>query len=204
MSIYDLSNKYYLSISPSHSDRHDVACRAVLLRTHYVDVLHIHVLHHYPECADMRVDLKHRVHIERTSACTAAAAPRRTVGYIHIEHFCAGIRHCSVRTYRLEPALPGAAYFGEVHHVQIFTRTPESIGCRRIAMVGLGQRSFNDMVHQDAMSQYLLKYPYAEGACFEYQNRIDESFNAFYAMRDGFDAVLCPNAFVAVADLARR
>ena len=74
-------------------------------------------------------------------------------------------------------------------------------GCRRIAMVGLGQRSFNDMVHQDAMSQYLLKYPYAEGACFEYQNRIDESFNAFYAMRDGFDAVLCPNAFVAVAFL---
>lgn len=74
-------------------------------------------------------------------------------------------------------------------------------GCRRIAMVGLGQRSFNDMVHQDAMAQYLLKYPYAEGACFEYQNRIDESFNAFYAMRDGFDAVLCPNAFVAVAFL---
>ena len=101
----------------------------------------------------MRVDLKHRVHIERTSACTAAATPRRTVGYIHIEHFCAGIRHCSVRTYRLEPALPGAAYFGEVHHVQIFTRTPESIGCRRIA---IGQDVFSDLPHEYVRHIHLL------------------------------------------------
>ena len=73
-------------------------------------------------------------------------------------------------------------------------------GCRRNG--GLGAAFFcNNMVHQDAMSQYLLKYPYAEGACFEYQNRIDESFNAFYAMRDGFDAVVSANAFVAVAFL---
>ncbi len=74
-------------------------------------------------------------------------------------------------------------------------------GCRHIALVGLGKRSFNDMVHRDAMTQYLLKYPHADGMCFEYQNRIDESFETFDSVKKGFDAVLCPNAFVAVAFL---
>lgn len=74
-------------------------------------------------------------------------------------------------------------------------------GCHHIALVGLGKRSFNDMVHRDAMIKHLLKYPYADGRCFEYQNRIDESFEMFDPVRKHFDAVLCPNAFVAVAFL---
>jgi hypothetical protein len=75
-------------------------------------------------------------------------------------------------------------------------------GCRRIALVGCGERSVNDTVHSDAMQKYLSKYhPDAFGQTFWYYTRIAESFQEFLAHRPAFDAVLCPNDFAAVAFL---
>ena len=74
-------------------------------------------------------------------------------------------------------------------------------GCRHIALVGVGKRSANDMVHSYAMKLHLAKFSFADGECFEYTNGIDESFQAFDRCRERFDAVMCPNAFVAVAFL---
>lgn len=74
-------------------------------------------------------------------------------------------------------------------------------GCRHIALVGVGRHSSNDSVHSYAFLQYLAKQPMAEGECFEYTSRVDESFDAFSVCRRHFDAVICPNAFVAVAFL---
>lgn len=75
------------------------------------------------------------------------------------------------------------------------------MGCRSIALIGVGKHSVNDLVHTSAMFGYLAKHPYARGKCFEYGNHIDESFEAFYTAWQSFDAVLCTNAFVAVAFL---
>lgn len=74
-------------------------------------------------------------------------------------------------------------------------------GCRHIALVGVGRHSSNDSVHRYAFLQHLAKQPMAEGECFEYTARVDESFDAFNVCRRQFDAVICPNAFVAVAFL---
>lgn len=75
-------------------------------------------------------------------------------------------------------------------------------GCRRIALVGCGERSVNDMVHSDAMEKYLSKHhPEAYGRTFWYCARIAESFQELLAHRPTFDAVLCPNDFAAVAFL---
>ena len=72
-------------------------------------------------------------------------------------------------------------------------------GCRRIALVGCGDRSVNDMVHSDAMERYLRKSGRARGRSFWYQARISESFESFLSQKANFDAVLCPNDFAAVA-----
>lgn len=75
-------------------------------------------------------------------------------------------------------------------------------GCRRIALVGCGERSVNDTVHSDAMEKYLSKrHQEAFGQTFWYYTRIAESFQEFLAHRPAFDAVLCPNDFAAVAFL---
>lgn len=74
-------------------------------------------------------------------------------------------------------------------------------GCRHIALVGVGKHSSNDSVHSYALLQYLAKQPMAEGACFEYTHQVEESFEAFHSCWKHFDAVVCPNAFAAVAFL---
>lgn len=71
-------------------------------------------------------------------------------------------------------------------------------GCRRIALVGSGDRSVNDMVHSDAMERHLRKHPGTVGESFCYRKSITESFDMF-AAAPRFDAVLCPNEYVAVA-----
>lgn len=74
-------------------------------------------------------------------------------------------------------------------------------GCRRIALVGVGRNSSNDSVHRYALLHYLAKRPGTVGECFEYTAHVDESFEAFIACRERFDAVVCPNTFAAVAFL---
>lgn len=73
-------------------------------------------------------------------------------------------------------------------------------GCRRFALVGCGDRSVNDLVHSDAMEKHLHRYEGAAAGCsFWYHTRIAESFEAFFARRNDFDAALCPNDYAAVA-----
>ncbi|NLI21551.1 MAG: LacI family transcriptional regulator [Clostridiales bacterium] len=73
-------------------------------------------------------------------------------------------------------------------------------GCRRFALVGCGDRSVNDIVHSDAMEKHLRPFEGAATGCsFWYHARIAESFEAFFARRNEFDAALCPNDFAAVA-----
>ncbi|MGN1367798.1 MAG: substrate-binding domain-containing protein [Aristaeellaceae bacterium] len=70
-------------------------------------------------------------------------------------------------------------------------------GCQRIALVGCGDLSINDMVCSDALKKYLARRN-LEGDCFAFHQRIEESFDAFYARRAQFDSVICPNDYAAV------
>lgn len=73
--------------------------------------------------------------------------------------------------------------------------------CRRVAMVGCAMGSPSDQVYIDAMKTYLASKPSMSGECFYDQKHMGESFAAFAKVRQRFDAVLCPNAPVAVAFL---
>lgn len=72
-----------------------------------------------------------------------------------------------------------------------------SKGCRRIALVGCGDLSINDMVCRDALETHLARME-LEGSCFPFHNHIEESFDAFFAVRSLYDGVICPNDFAAV------
>lgn len=73
--------------------------------------------------------------------------------------------------------------------------------CRRVAMVGCAMDSASDQVYIDAMKTYLATRPSMSGECFYDCKCMGESFAAFDRVRQGFDAVLCLNAPVAVAFL---
>ena len=72
-----------------------------------------------------------------------------------------------------------------------------SRGCRRIALVGCGDLSINDMVCRDALEKHLARMG-LKGSCFPFHNRIEESFDAFYAARNLYDSAICPSDFAAV------
>ncbi len=75
-------------------------------------------------------------------------------------------------------------------------------GARSVAMVGVGYNSMNDAVRSEAMRHYAdLSGGLLRSKSFSYQTYISESFDAFVNEADDFDAVLCPNDYVAVAFL---
>lgn len=73
-------------------------------------------------------------------------------------------------------------------------------GKKNIALVACGDRSVNDMMRCETLKSYLLvqgcKDP--DSHIFYYQNRVEESFEAFYPYWREFDAVICPNDYVAM------
>ena len=75
-------------------------------------------------------------------------------------------------------------------------------GCRSFAMLGCGNRSANDLIHCSAMEVYSKRDTQINCQYFFYHDKIEESFEAFFMKYSEFDAVLCPNDFVAVAFLS--
>lgn len=73
--------------------------------------------------------------------------------------------------------------------------------CRRVAMVGCIKGSASDQVYMDAMKNYIASQSGMCGECFYDHRHMGESFEAFARVRQEFDAVLCPNAPVAVSFL---
>lgn len=75
-----------------------------------------------------------------------------------------------------------------------------SCGKERIALVACGDRSVNDMMRCETLRSFLLsrgcKNP--DDSIFYYQNYVEESFNRFYEHWQEFDAVICPNDYVAL------
>lgn len=73
-------------------------------------------------------------------------------------------------------------------------------GKERIALVACGDRSVNDMMRCETLRSFLLtrncKDP--DSHIFYYQNYVEESFENFYAHWREFDAVICPNDYVAL------
>lgn len=73
-------------------------------------------------------------------------------------------------------------------------------GKERIALVACGDRSVNDMMRCETLRSFLVargcKNP--DSHIFYYQNFVEESFYGFYDHWKEFDAVICPNDYVAL------
>lgn len=73
-------------------------------------------------------------------------------------------------------------------------------GKKKIALVACGDRSVNDLMRCETLKSYLV----AQGCkdpdrhLFFYSNYVEESFDAFYPRWKAFDAVICPNDYVAL------
>lgn len=76
-------------------------------------------------------------------------------------------------------------------------------GRKSIAMVGCDKLSVNDMVRCDTLKTILRTngYPYPDNNIFYFRNDLYESFDAFLARKDEFDAVMCPNDYTALCFL---
>lgn len=70
----------------------------------------------------------------------------------------------------------------------------------RIALVACGESSVNDLMRCEMLKSYLYTRgcPNPDDAIFFYHERVDESFDAFWEKRENFDAVICPNDYVAL------
>ena len=73
-------------------------------------------------------------------------------------------------------------------------------GKERIALVACGDKSVNDMMRCEALKNILQSrgHKNPENNIFFYKNRVTESFDAFYQRWREFDAVICPNDYVAL------
>lgn len=73
-------------------------------------------------------------------------------------------------------------------------------GKRRIALVGCGDRSVNDMQRCEILKSVLHAQgsELAEKSVFYFREHVSESFEAFYPHRASFDAVICPNDYTAL------
>ena len=73
-------------------------------------------------------------------------------------------------------------------------------GVLAIALVACGESSVNDLMRCEILKGYLYTRgcPNPDDAIFFYRERVDESFEAFWEKRENFDAVICPNDYVAL------
>ena len=73
-------------------------------------------------------------------------------------------------------------------------------GRERIALVACGDKSVNDMMRCEALKNILQSrgHKNPENNIFFYKNAVTESFDAFYQRWQEFDAVICPNDYVAL------
>jgi len=73
-------------------------------------------------------------------------------------------------------------------------------GKERIALVACGDKSVNDMMRCETLKNILLArgYENPEDNIFFYHNYVTESFDAFLKRWQEFDAVICPNDYVAL------
>ena len=73
-------------------------------------------------------------------------------------------------------------------------------GKERIALVACGDKSVNDIMRCETLKNILLSRGHKdpERNIFFYRNYVTESFDAFYERWKEFDAVICPNDYVAL------
>ena len=73
-------------------------------------------------------------------------------------------------------------------------------GKERIALVACGDKSVNDMMRCDTLKTILMSrgHEHPDDNIFFYHNFVTESFDAFYSRWQEFDAVICPNDYVAL------
>lgn len=73
-------------------------------------------------------------------------------------------------------------------------------GKERIALVACGDKSVNDMMRCETLKNILLArgHENPEDNIFFYRNYVTESFDAFYERWQEFNAVICPNDYVAL------
>lgn len=73
-------------------------------------------------------------------------------------------------------------------------------GKERIALVACGDKSVNDMMRCETLKNILSARgnPNPENNIFFYWNLVTESFDAFFERWQEFDAVICPNDYVAL------
>jgi hypothetical protein len=73
-------------------------------------------------------------------------------------------------------------------------------GKERIALVACGDKSVNDMMRCETLKNILgaRGHKNPENNIFFYRNLVTESFDAFFERWQEFDAVICPNDYVAL------
>ena len=73
-------------------------------------------------------------------------------------------------------------------------------GKERIALVACGDKSVNDMMRCETLKNIMMArgYQNPEDSIFFYHNYVTESFDAFCKRWREFDAVICPNDYVAL------
>lgn len=73
-------------------------------------------------------------------------------------------------------------------------------GRQRLAMVGLGRNSLNDLVKRDAARRFMAMHPDVPPlGIFDWSENLEECFNAFLPRWKQYDAVICPNDYAAFA-----
>ena len=74
-------------------------------------------------------------------------------------------------------------------------------GKRRIALVGFGRNSLNDLVKLDAARSFMAMHAKTLPplGVYDWAERLDESFSAFLPVWHSYDAVICPNDYAAFA-----
>ena len=79
----------------------------------------------------------------------------------------------------------------------------QACGRERIALVGIGQHSINDLVKVSTAVRYTQQepHPITEADVFMWSGRMEECFQAFLPVSDHYDAILCPNDYVALLAL---
>ncbi|NCB06214.1 MAG: hypothetical protein EOM69_11945, partial [Clostridia bacterium] len=75
----------------------------------------------------------------------------------------------------------------------------------RIALVGIGRHSLNDLVKVNAAKQCTAHQPFpvTDRDVFEWSERFEECMEAFLPKIDRYDAVLCPSDYIALLLLNR-
>ena len=79
----------------------------------------------------------------------------------------------------------------------------QACGRGRIALLGVGRHSINDLVKVNTATRYTASWarPVTGEDVFMWNERLEECFQAFWPVAERYDAILCPNDYVALLAL---